>query len=252
MDNEQTTTTVRLQKYFTDCGVLSRRAAEGEILAGNVTVNGVRAEIGMKINPSIDTVCWNGAPLRRDNTAGRRTYIMLNKPIGYVTTMSDEKGRHTAADLLAGVGTRVYPIGRLDMYSDGLLICTNDGALAHRMMHPSHNVSKKYIVTLKGALTEADIARLTVPMKLDGYRLRPINARLLSAGETLNDGVIASRAEVVLHEGRNRQIRRMCEIAGLKVLRLTRIAVGEITLGTLQSGKWRHLTKEEVAYLTTI
>lgn len=244
--------TIRLQKFFTDCGVLSRRRAEDEIKAGSVTVNGVRAELGTKIDPARDIVLWNGKAVQPDSGDPRRTYIMLNKPIGYVTTLSDEKGRLTVADLLSSVGTRVYPIGRLDMYSDGLLLCTSDGNLANRLMHPSHDVAKKYIVTLKGCLTNDDILRLTVPMELDGYRLRPIEARLLTTGETLNDGVVASTVEVILHEGRNRQIRRMCEIAGLKVLRLRRVAVGQLQLGTLPPGKWRHLTDDEVAYLKSI
>lgn len=251
MDTENKDT-IRLQKFFTDCGILSRRRAEEEIKAGSVTVNGIRAEVGMKIDPRRDTVQWNGETICQTAGDTRRTYIMLNKPIGYVTTLSDEKGRLTVADLLTSVGTRVYPVGRLDMYSDGLLLCTSDGDLANRLMHPSHDVAKKYIVTLKGCLTTDDIRRLTAPMELDGYRLRPIEARLLTAGETLNDGVIASTAEVILHEGRNRQIRRMCENVGLKVLRLRRVAVGKLQLGTLPPGKWRHLTDEEVAYLKSI
>ena len=138
------------------------------------------------------------------------------------------------------------------MYSDGLLLCTDDGDLANRMMHPSHNVEKKYVVTVAGTADAGDIARLTAPMTLDGYRLRPIEARILTAGEPLNDGVIASAIEVILHEGRNRQIRRMCEAAGLKVLRLRRIAIGKLTLGTLPAGKWRHLTAEEIDYLKSV
>lgn len=243
---------LRLQKYFTECGILSRRQAEEEIKAGRVTVNGVRAELGTKIDPTQDTVLWNGRTVRPAGGDTRRTYVMLNKPIGYVTTMSDEKGRRTVADLLAAVGTRVYPVGRLDMYSDGLLLCTSDGELANRLMHPSHDVAKKYIVTLMGHLTGDDIARLTAPMELDGYQLRPIEARLLEAGIVLNDGVIASTVEVVLHEGRNRQIRRMCEIAGLKVLRLRRVAVGKLQLGTLPAGKWRYLSSDEIDYLKSI
>ena len=245
-------TKIRLQKFFTDAGFLSRRACEAEILAGNVTVNGVRAEIGMKIDPETDTVCWNGKEIRSNNGSSSRTYIMLNKPIGYVTTMSDEKGRLSAADLLADVGTRVYPIGRLDMYSDGLLLCTNDGDLANKLMHPSHDIAKTYIVTVKGHLSASDAARLAEPMELDGYRLRPVEVRLLTATETMPDGTPVSQIEIILHEGRNRQIRRMCDAVGLKILRLRRIAEGKITLGNLTAGKWRHLTDEEVAYLKSI
>ncbi len=243
---------IRLQKYFTDCGVLSRRAAETEIIAGNVTVNGQRAEIGMRIFPGTDTVLWNGTPVVPADTAGSRTYIMLNKPIGYVTTLSDEKGRKTIVDLLRDVPGRVYPVGRLDMYSDGLLLCTDDGDLANRMMHPSHNISKRYVVTLKGTVTKEDIARLTAPMELDGYRLRPIEAKILKTGIEGKDGGFASTVEITLHEGRNRQIRRMCEAVGLKVLALRRIAIGKLTLENLPAGKWRCLSPEEILYLKSI
>ncbi|MBR2848395.1 MAG: rRNA pseudouridine synthase [Clostridia bacterium] len=241
--------TVRLQKYFSDCGILSRRAAEAEILSGTVTVNGIRAELGMKINPSGDTVLWNGKEIKKNNGSESRTYIILNKPIGYVTTMSDEKNRRTVRDLLEDVGTRVYPVGRLDMYSDGLLLCTNDGDLANRLMHPSHNAAKTYHLTVIGAITHEEAAKLSEPMTLDGYKLRPVKVALLSSGDRTEDGTLTSTIEVTLHEGRNRQIRRMCEIVGMKVLRLRRIAIGKIEIGSLPSGKWRHLTGDEVAYL---
>jgi 23S rRNA pseudouridine2605 synthase len=252
MENNESSGAIRLQKYFTDCGVLSRRGAETEIAAGRVTVNGLRAEIGMKIHPGTDTVVWNGKEIRPEAGAVRRTYIMLNKPIGYVTTMSDEKGRPTAADLLSGVGTRVYPIGRLDMYSDGLLLCTDDGDLANRMMHPSHNVEKKYVVTVAGTADAGDIARLTAPMTLDGYALRPVEARLLRVGTKTADGVVCSELSITLHEGRNRQIRRMSEQLGYTVVRLRRIRLGKLTLEGLPCGKWRYLEKEEIDYLKSI
>ncbi len=245
-------TKIRLQKFFTDAGVLSRRACEAEILAGNITVNGIRAEIGMKVDPITDTVLWNGKEIRNTNGSVSRTYIMLNKPIGYVTTMSDEKGRHSVADLLSDVTTRVYPIGRLDMYSDGLLLCTNDGDLANKLMHPSHDIAKTYIVTVKGHLTDADAAKLTAPMELDGYKLRPVEVRLLSSTETMPDGTPVTMIEIILHEGRNRQIRRMCDAVGMKILRLRRVAEGKITLGNLPAGKWRHLTSDEITYLKSI
>ncbi len=244
-------TKIRLQKFFTDAGVLSRRACEAEIAAGNITVNGVHAELGLKIDPNTDTVCWNGKKISANGSASR-TYILLHKPIGYVTTMSDEKGRRTVADLLKNVGRRVYPIGRLDMYSDGLLLCTDDGALANKLMHPAHGIFKKYALTVRGHITDSEIAALRAPMELDGYKLRPIEANLLANDEHLVDGTPVSRLEIVLYEGRNRQIRRMCEAVGIKILRLTRIAEGEITLGNLPAGKWRHLTKEEVDYLTSV
>lgn len=241
--------TIRLQKYLSDCGVLSRRAAEAEIQKGNVTVNGIRAEIGQKIDPESDTVQLNGKTVRRGDGRNDRTYILLNKPIGYVTTMKDEKGRQTAADLLHGVSVRTYPVGRLDMYSEGLLLFTNDGDLTNRLTHPAHHIAKKYIVTIRGALTKADAARFTEPMTLDGYALRPVEASLLTAGERLPDGTVVSTVELTLHEGRNRQIRRMCDILGFKVIRLCRVSIGEIALGNLPRGKWRYLREDEIAYL---
>jgi len=243
---------IRLQKYFSDCGILSRRAAEAEIEAGNVTVNGVRAALGMKINPETDVVLFNGKTVSPETSKAERTYIMLHKPLGYVTTMKDEKGRPTAADLLHGLHTRVYPIGRLDMYSEGLLLFTNDGETANRLMHPSHNIDKEYRLTLKGTLTEEDARRYTLPMTLDGYRLRPVEAKLLSSGDRLPDGTVCSVLSVTLHEGRNRQIRRMSEQLGYTVIRLVRIRMGKLTLSPLPCGKWRHLTPEEVQYIQSI
>ena len=241
--------TIRLQKYLSDCGVLSRRAAEAEIHKGNITVNGIRAEIGQKIDPASDTVRWRGQMIRPRDQQSERTYILLHKPIGYVTTMKDEKGRQTASELLHGVPGRVYPVGRLDMYSEGMLLFTDDGDLTNRLTHPAHHIAKKYMVTIRGALTKADAARFAEPMTLDGYVLRPVEACLISSGETMPDGTVVSTVELILHEGRNRQIRRMCDLLGFKVVRLCRVAIGEITLGDLPRGKWRHLTPEEIAYL---
>ena len=241
--------TIRLQKYLSDCGVLSRRAAEAEIQKGTVTVNGVRAEIGQKIDPESDTVCLSGRRIRPRDPLTARTYILLNKPVGYVTTMKDEKGRQLAADLLHGVSIRVYPVGRLDMYSEGMLLFTDDGDLTNRLTHPAHHIPKKYTVTICGTLTKADVARFSEPMMLDGYALRPVEAHLIASGEVMPDGTAVSVVELILHEGRNRQIRRMCDLLGFKVVRLCRIAIGEITLGDLPRGKWRYLTPEEIAYL---
>ena len=241
--------TIRLQKYLSDCGVLSRRAAEAEIQKGTVTVNGIRAEIGQKIDPAKDTVRLGGQVIRPQDGHTDRTYILLNKPIGYVTTMKDEKGRQVAADLLRGVTERVYPVGRLDMYSEGMLLFTNDGDLTNRLTHPAHQIPKKYAVTIRGVLTAADAARFTEPMTLDGYALRPVEATLLTAGERLPDGTATSTVELTLHEGRNRQIRRMCEAVGLTVLRLKRESIGKLSIGSLRSGEWRKLTQKEVEYL---
>ena len=241
--------TIRLQKYLSDCGVLSRRAAEAEIQKGTVTVNGRSAEIGQKIDPEKDTVRWNGQAIRQAGGHVGRTYILLNKPIGYVTTMKDEKGRQVAADLLHGITERVYPVGRLDMYSEGMLLFTNDGDLTNRLTHPAHHIPKKYVVTIRGALTKADAARFTEPMTLDGYALRPVEAVLRTSGDCLPDGTIISTVGLTLHEGRNRQIRRMCELLGLEVARLRRTAIGQVKLGMLKKGDWRDLTAEEVKKL---
>lgn len=243
---------IRLQKYFTDCGVLSRRAAESEIAAGAVTVNGIPASIGDKIIPGLDIVCWKGKPVEKRAQDAGHTYIMLHKPPGYVTTMHDEQDRPCVMELLQDVPSRVYPVGRLDMYSEGLLLFTDDGALANKLTHPSHSIPKVYIVKVKGTLDNRNIKRLTAPMQLDGYTLRPIQARLRKSGETDRGGVEYSVLQITLYEGRNRQIRRMCDTVGLTVLRLKRIAVGELSLGKLAAGKWRYLTEDEIQYLQNV
>ena len=229
---------MRLQKFFSDCGVLSRRAAEAEIAAGKVKVNGVIAQIGDSIDPEVDIVEYNGKRIR-PRTSEKRHYIMLNKPRGYVTTMQDEKGRPTVANLTANVGTRVYPVGRLDMDSEGLLLLTDDGEFANQLTHPRHEIPKIYHVTLSKVLTKEEIAALRAPMELDGYRLQPVTIKKL-APDTI---------QMNLFEGRNRQIRRMCEAVGLKVIRLQRVSIGDLGLGNLPLGKWRELTPEEINYL---
>lgn len=244
---------IRLQKYISECGLMSRRAAEAEIARGNITVNGVIAKLGDKVDPECDTVEFRGKTVKNNNggdSSCRHTYIVLNKPIGYVTTMSDEQDRKTVRDLLADVGTRVYPVGRLDMYSDGLLICTNDGELTNKITHPSHSISKKYLATLTSRLTEDDISELSTPFELDGYMLRPFEVELVEY--TTTSGGDSTVVQFTLHEGRNREIRNICAHHGYKLTRLTRISVGKITLEGLGSGKWRHLTDEEIKYLKTI
>ena len=231
---------MRLQKFFSDCGILSRRAAEAEIAAGKVKVNGVVAQIGDSIDPDVDVVEYNGKRIR-PRTSTKRHYIMLNKPRGYVTTMQDEKGRPTVANLTAGVGTRVYPVGRLDMDSEGLLLLTDDGEFANQLTHPRHEIPKIYHVTLSKVLTKEELAALRAPMELDGYRLQPVSVKKL-APDTV---------QMNLYEGRNRQIRRMCEAVGLKVIRLQRVAVGDLSLGDLPLGRWRELTPDEIHYLTS-
>ena len=230
---------IRLQKYFTDCGVMSRRKAETEIAAGLVRVNGSVASVGDKIDPNVDVVEYKGRRILPPKDE-KRLAVMLNKPRGYVTTASDEKGRHTVTELVAGANTRLYPIGRLDMDSEGLLLLTNDGELANRLTHPRHEIPKIYHVTLSPAPTEKQLDALCEPMELDGYKLLPIGVRTLSP-DTL---------ELTLYEGRNRQIRRMCEAVGLCVKRLRRVAIGDLVLN-VPPAKWRALTEEEIKYLYT-
>ncbi len=242
---------IRLQKYLSECGVLSRRAAETEISAGRVSVNGIPAQLGDKIDPETDEIVWNGRKIEQKNGAERRnTYILLNKPAGYVTTLSDEKGRRTIADLIADAGTRLYPVGRLDQYSDGLLLCTDDGELTNKITHPSHHISKTYVGILTARLDDRAIRELGVPFEVDGYMLRPFEVRRLGYKKAGNAD--ATVVEFVLHEGRNREIRKICAHHGYKLARLTRVAIGDLLLGDLPSGKWRHLTDEEVAYLKSV
>lgn len=231
---------IKLQKYFSDCGVMSRRAAEEEIKKGLVKVNGMTAEPGMRVNPDHDIVEYKGKPVTRTSD---KIYIMLNKPRGFVTTMSDEKGRKTVAELVSAVNTRVYPVGRLDMDSDGLLLMTNDGALANKLTHPRHEIPKIYHVTLSGNPDRMTLDALSAPMKIDGYEILPVKTDVVARNG--NSTVL----EMTLYEGRNRQIRKMCEAQNLKITRLCRIAIGKISLGTLGTGKWRHLTPDEINFL---
>ena len=229
----------RLQKILSAAGLCSRRTAETWLTAGRVTVNGVPAALGDKADPEKDAIAVDGKPLPK--AEGFR-YLMLHKPRGYVTTLRDEKGRLDAASLVADCGVRVYPIGRLDMDSEGLLLFTNDGDFANRLMHPSHEIEKCYRVLVSG-FEPGKEERLARPIVLDGYKIRPPKVRLLEA----RDG--KARLEVVIHEGRNRQVRRMCQAAGMQVLRLKRIAEGPLGLGSLPEGAWRYLTEAEVREL---
>ena len=229
----------RLQKIISSRGITSRRHAEELITEGRVTCNGQVCHLGDCADPDVDRILLDGKPL--PSKTGD-VYIMLHKPRGYVTTLSDEKGRRNAAELVADCGMRVYPVGRLDMDSEGLLLFTNDGDFAQKMMHPSHEVDKTYLVTVKG-YTSANLELLKQPVTLDGYTIKKPKVRLLETeGEK-------ARLEVVIHEGRNRQVRRMCELAGMEVVRLVRITEGSLRLGNLPRGKWRYLTDEETAGL---
>lgn len=229
----------RLQKILSARGVASRRTAETWIQQGRVMVNGVPARLGDTADPEQDEILLDGKPLPR----GREpVYILLNKPRGYVTTLSDEQGRPNAAQLVADCGVRVYPVGRLDMDSEGLLLFTNDGAFANALMHPKHQVKKTYDVWVTGYVPGAEI-RLARPIELDGYTIRKPEVKLFKAEGN------RARLRVTIHEGRNRQIRRMCQAAGMTVTRLRRIREGSLSLGDLAPGAWRYLTREEVARL---
>lgn len=233
---------IRLQKFFTDNNIMSRRSAEKVILAGNVKINGVIAKLGDKVDPETDIVEFNGKVIK--NQVTKKKYIMLNKPLGYVTTTSDEKGRDTVLSLVSDVGERVYPVGRLDMFSEGLLILTNDGELTNRLTHPKNNMSKIYSVIIKGEISPETLHKLNSPMEIDGYKLKPVGVRIISMVNG-NTNVMFT-----LTEGRNRQIRKMCEACSLTIMRLTRIAIGKLKLGELPRGKWRELTSGEVNYLS--
>ena len=232
---------IRLQKYISDCGVMSRRAAEAEIAAGRVTVNGRVAELGKKIDPSKDKIEIGGKPLRKERNG--YTYVMINKPRGFLSSAKDDRGRKCVTELVSDIKARLYPVGRLDMDSDGLLILTNDGDLTNRLTHPKHEIPKIYHVKVKPAPSEKQLRVLSSPIVMDGYEIQPVEIETIAADE---DSAIL---EMKLYEGRNRQIRRMCEEADLKVLWLTRIAIGELKLGYMGRGKWRYLSNEEVDYL---
>ena len=229
----------RLQKILSARGVASRRKAEEMIHSGLVTVNGTVAQLGDSADPETDEILVSGTPLPKQE---KYIYILLHKPRGYVTTLSDEKGRKNAAQLVADCGIRVYPVGRLDMDSEGLLLFTNDGDFANRLMHPKQEVEKTYEVWVTGYHPGAE-QQLSCPITLDGYTIRPPKVKLLwSEGQK-------AKFLVTIHEGRNRQVRRMCEAARLHCTRLRRVKEGSLALGDLPLGKWRYLTEAEVKNL---
>jgi len=228
---------IRLQKYLAECGIASRRKAEELIAGGQVRVNGQIARIGDSIQPYRDTVTVGGQKIRRERT---QRYIMLHKPRGYVTTMTDEHGRHCVAELVADIPERVYPVGRLDRNSEGLLLLTNDGAFANAMMHPKYHIPKTYRVTVRPGITEIQLDKLRTGILIEGKMTAPADVSVvLREPERL-------ALEIVLYEGRNRQIRKMLEALGLEALRLVRKAVGPLKLGMLPQGQWRELTEQEV------
>ena len=231
---------IRLQKIIADRGLASRRKAEEWIAAGEVSVNGETAQLGDKADPDTDRIIVRGKPLA---AAQGNVYLMLHKPRGYITTMSDERDRKCVAELIPDVEQRVYPVGRLDKDSEGLLLMTNDGNFANAMLHPARHVPKTYPVTVHPGVTDEQLAQMETGMVIDGRKTAPARVRVL----TEEKGRVV--LEIVLYEGRNRQIRNMCEQLGLEVARLRRIAMGSVRLGMLPPGKWRELTPEEVRRL---
>ena len=233
----------RIQKLISAAGLMYRRAAETLIADGRVKINGHTAAVGEKADPVTDTILVDGKPLPE---SGNKVYIMLNKPRGYVTTMSDEKGRKCIPELMEELPERVYPCGRLDMESEGLLLLTNDGTVADKLMHPRNHLEKIYHVKVRTEIAPEVITRLNQPMVIDGYKIKPVTVALIAK----KDG--ATTLRFTLSEGRNRQIRKMCEQVGLEVMRLRRIAVGELNIGTLRPGQWRFLNHSETEYLKNL
>ena len=231
---------IRLQKFLSEAGIASRRKAEEMIRSGLVKVNGKIANIGDSVDPKTDSVSVGGKKVKKENSL---RYILLNKPRGYVTTTDDDLGRKCVLELVSGVKERIYPVGRLDRISEGALILTNDGEFANAMMHPSKHVPKTYGVTVRPGITSEQVDILSTGVDIDGRMTAPADVRVLSKEE--------GRAvlEIVLYEGRNRQIRRMCEALELEVARLKRTAVGSVKLGMLKTGEWRDLTPQEVESL---
>ena len=235
---------IRLQKIIAEAGVCSRRAAEALIEKGKVKVNGHPARLGDKADPNKDIITIDGERLFVSRKKSFR-YIMLNKPRGYVTSMSDELDRRVVTDLLSGVGERVYPIGRLDRNSEGLLLFTNDGQFANDVMHPSRHISKTYRVTVRPDINDEQLVQLSEGVEIDGRKTAPCTVLVL---EKQQGRVVL---QMTIHEGRNRQIRKMCEAVGLEVARLKRTSVGPVKLGMLKPSEWRDLTPDELRAIRT-
>ncbi len=231
---------LRVQKYISECGAASRRKAEELILQKKVTINGKHAEIGDRVNPKTDIVTVNGVKITSQNTL---RYIMLHKPRGFVTTMSDELGRRCVAQLVTDISERVYPVGRLDKDSEGLLLMTNDGAFHNAITHPKSKISKTYRVTVRPRVTEDQMTAMTLGLGIEKAETTPNSVKILRQEQD------KSILEIILYEGKNRQIRNLCENANLEVARLKRLAEGSVRLGMLPQGKWRDLKKEELESL---
>lgn len=234
----------RLQKYLANSGIASRRKAEEYILQGKVKVNGkVVTELGTKIIPEKDIIEFEGKKVNNDI---KKVYVLLNKPIDYVTTVKDQFNRNTVVDLVKNAGNNLLPVGRLDMYTSGALILTNDGDFIFHVTHPKHEVEKTYTVTLRGKVTKEDVENLKQGVIIDEeYKTKPAKVRIMKIDEEKN----ISRLEIIIHEGKNRQVRKMCEAIGKKVIALHRSKIGNIGVKDLKIGEWRYLTKKEVESL---
>ena len=232
----------RLQKYLAECGIASRRNCEEYIIQGKVQVNGKTiTELGVKVNPEKDKITFEGKNVKQEE---RKVYILLNKPIGYVTTSDEQFGRDKVLDLVK-VRERVVPVGRLDMYTSGALILTNDGDFVYKVTHPKHEITKTYTVTVKGIIKNEEVEQLRKGVKIDDYTTRPAKVKILKTDEEKD----ISRLEITIHEGKNRQVRRMCESVGRRVIALHRSKIGNIGVKDIELGKWRYLKDFEVKTL---
>ena len=232
----------RLQKYLAECGIASRRKCEEYIIQGKVQVNGKTiTELGVKVNPEKDKITFEGKNVKQEE---RKVYILLNKPIGYVTTSDEQFGRDKVLDLVK-VRERVVPVGRLDMYTSGALILTNDGDFVYKVTHPKHEITKTYTVTVKGIIKNEEVEQLRKGVKIDDYTTRPAKVKILKT----DGGKDISRLEITIHEGKNRQVRRMCESVGRRVIALHRSKIGNIGVKDIELGKWRYLKDFEVKTL---
>ena len=235
---------IRVQKYLSDCGVMSRRMAEREMEAGRITVNGHPVLPGTKIVAGRDEVRWRGKKIFKSTNRDKHVYIMLNKPRGFVTTMSDELERKCVASLVQTVGMRVYPVGRLDKNSEGLLLLTNDGDFANFMMHPRHQIAKIYHVRVRGEVSPAQLERMrSLTVLPDGTQIQAVKCFVV-----LRDAQ-STVLSLELHEGKNRQIRKMCEACDLEIQRLQRVAIGGVEMVDLRVGAWKHLTPQQLEML---
>ena len=235
---------IRLQKYMADCGIASRRKCEEYILNNLVKVNGkIVNKLGTKIYPDKDIVEFNGKKLEK--SSDKRVYVLLNKPIGYVTTVKEQFGRPTVMELVKNIKERIVPVGRLDMYTSGAIILTNDGDFIYKITHPKHEIEKTYIVTLRGKVLQEEVEKLKNGVKIDDYISGKAKVKIVKYDLEKNE----TRLEIIIHEGKNREVRRMCEAIGKKVLALHRTKIGDIVVKPLEIGKYRYLTEKEIESL---